>query len=453
MSSPSKRAPRLRIVKVTPCYAPLVGGAERMLQAVSERLVQRGHEVTILTFDCRTMKDFSSGGAGLPPDEVLNGVHVLRVRPTSPRLRRIQQWVLRQRGAWRTAALLFGHDLWPLEVPSGLGVVLPLAHVGADVIVPVNWHFGAAFWACPPRRLRRVPRVAVPILHIERDWAKNPMHRRMFRACDRVIVLTEAERDFVEARGGRGVAVAGAGVDPRRFDRRDGASIRARYGIGDRPVVGFVGRQHTTKGVVALIDAMRTVWRHFPDAVLLLAGQTAHREPVVAQMLAAMPEGERDRVVLADDFRDDDGPSIMDACDVLALPSAEESFGLVMLEAWICGKPVIGADIASTRCIITSGVDGLTAKPFDAGDLAEKLLDLLADPSKRQAFGANGREKVLARYTWDRVTDVWEATFLAAAGRQVSSTRASAIDVSRDDQAGAPVGAARPEPGEPAAMS
>ena len=50
------------------------------------------------------------------------------------------------------------------------------------------------------------------------------------------------------------------------------------------------------------------------------------------------------------------------------------------------------------------------ASPNDATNLAERILDLLADPAKRAAFGERGRAKVLARYTWDRVTDAWEET-------------------------------------------
>jgi glycosyltransferase involved in cell wall biosynthesis len=154
-----------------------------------------------------------------------------------------------------------------------------------------------------------------------------------------------------------------------------------------------------------------------PDAMLLLAGQRAHREANVQTKLDALAPADRARVVLVDDFSDEDGPSIMDACDVLALPSAEESFGMVMIEAWMCGKPVIGADIASTRCIIEPGVDGLTTKPYDSADLAERILELLADPEKRAMFGERGRAKVMSRYTWEHVTNVWEATLRTAAGR------------------------------------
>lgn len=388
-----------------------------MLQSVSERLVGRGHDVTVLTFDCATLRDLSSATrSGLPTHEMLNGVRVIRVDPVEGRLNRLLHWWLRQPGGWRSTAWLFqDEELWPFSRPSGIGMVLPLSRLEADVVTSVNWYFGSSYWACPPRRVRRVPRVAIPVLHIARNWSNNPIYPRMLRDCDATIVCTDAEREFVETRGGRAIAVAGAGVDPARFECRDGSRIRARYGFGDRPVVGFVGRQDTLKGVPTLIDAMHIVWRHSPEAMLLIAGQRAHREADVARQLDELLPADRARVVLIDDFDDADGPSIMDACDVLALPSVEEAFGMVMIEAWMCGKPVIGADIASTRCIIEPGVDGSTAKPFDAADLAEKILELLADPAKRATFGARGRAKVLSRYTWEQVTDTWEATLRKAA--------------------------------------
>jgi len=414
----SNPAGPLRIVHVSPAYAPLVGGAERLLEAVSQRLVERGHDVTVLTFDCATLGDLrSTRGSGLPRHETMRGVKVIRVGPLEGALNRLHHWSLRQPGGWRLSASLWrDEELWQFDLPSGAGMVLPLARLKADVVTVVNWHFGSAYWACPPRYLRRTPRVAIPVLHIAREWANNPMYPRMLRSCEAAIVCTNAERDFIQARGARAVAVAGAGVDPGRFASRDGARIKARYGIGDGPVVGFVGRQDTPKGVPTLIEAMRCVWGHRPDATLLMAGQAAHREAAVAAMLDDLSPADRARVVLIDGFLDEDGPSILDACDVLALPSVEEAFGLVMIEAWMCGKPVIGADIPSTRCIIDSGVDGFFAKPFDSADLGEKILDLLADPAKRARFGERGRDKVLSRYTWDLVTDVWEATLQKGAG-------------------------------------
>jgi glycosyltransferase involved in cell wall biosynthesis len=418
-SEPEARATRpLRIVHVAASYAPLVGGGERLLQAVSERLVLRGHDVTVLTFDCKTRQDYtSSTGAGLPARDVLNGVRIVRVSPATPRLETLLRWWLKLPGGWRSSKWLLGDapDAWALSAPSGLRILSPLARLRADVVTSVGWCFGVSFWASLPRAFRRAPRIAIPLLHIEREWASNSFYNRMIADTDASIVCTNAERDFIEARGGSQVAVAGAGVDPNRFTRRNGAAIRARFGIAG-PTVGFVGRQDVTKGVPTLIEAMHTVWREIPDAFLLLAGQSAHRHEKVTEKLASLTAARRRQVVLVDDFADEELPSIMDACDLLALPSAEEAFGMVMIEAWMCGKPVIGADIASTRCIIDVGVDGLTTTPYDPQDLATKVLELLADERKRAAFGERGRRKVLERYTWDRVTDVWESTFQRVAG-------------------------------------
>src|SRR5215207_11335266 len=109
----------LRIVHVSPGYAPLVGGVERLLQAVSERLAQRGHDVTVLTFSAATAHDFSLvGGADLPSTEMLNGVRVIRVDPSGGTLKRIHEWSLRRRGGWRLSRRLFGEDMWPLWLPS-----------------------------------------------------------------------------------------------------------------------------------------------------------------------------------------------------------------------------------------------------------------------------------------------------------------------------------------------
>jgi len=416
MPQTSNGARPLRIVHVAPAYAPLVGGAERLLQSVSERLVQRGHDVTVLTFDCATLHDLhAQRGAGLPPVEIINGVRVVRVNPAGGTLNRAQEWWIQRPGGWRSLSWLFGGQTWPLDRPSGLGTLFPLARMEADVVTSLNWYFGMAYWVCRPKFLRRVPRVAIPIIHMEAEWAHNPLLPRLLSDCESVIVCTDAERDFVADRGARDIQVAGCGVDPEQFEHRNGAEIRARYGIGNRPVVGFVGRQETRKGVPTLIDAMRFVWERVPDAMVLLAGQSAHRDPAVSAAIAALSAENRAKVVLVDDFANTDLPSIMDACDVLTLPSVNESFGLVLIEAWACSKPVIGADIAATRCVIDDGVDGFTVKPFDAEDLAAKILELVTDSEKRARFGERGREKVMARYTWDRVTDAWEAALRRAA--------------------------------------
>jgi glycosyltransferase involved in cell wall biosynthesis len=79
--------------------------------------------------------------------------------------------------------------------------------------------------------------------------------------------------------------------------------------------------------------------------------------------------------------------------------------------AWLCGRPVIGARIPAIECVIDHGVDGLLVAPRSVPALADALVELLADPRRRDAMGAAGRAKALARFTWDRVTDRVEAVY------------------------------------------
>jgi glycosyltransferase involved in cell wall biosynthesis len=293
--------------------------------------------------------------------------------------------------------------------PSPLGVLPALLTSSQDVIVSANWIWPTAYGVHLARRLRRFRLVGFPIFHIARPWAEQLLYHEMLAACDAVLTLTDAEQQFVQARCRGRVEVTGAGVDPAPFVRRDGGAVRRLHNLGDGPVVGFIGRQDPLKGVLTLLEAMRLVWQARPEVRLLLGGPRAHRSREVSAALESLPAEHRPQLVDLSDFADRDGPSIIDACDVVALPSVEESFGLVFLEAWMCRKPVVGVRIPSTECVIEDGQDGLLARPMDPADLARCLLELLGDPGRAGMLGERGYRKTLARFTWDAVVDRWEA--------------------------------------------
>jgi glycosyltransferase involved in cell wall biosynthesis len=278
----------------------------------------------------------------------------------------------------------------------------------ADVLISANWAYASTYAAHLAARLRGLPVVGLPLFHIACPWAAHPRYRALLAQAASVVTATQAEADFVATRGARRVDIVGLGVDPSRFVAPQPEALRERLGIGTRPVVGFVGRQDTGKGAPTLLDAMRLVWQQMPEAILLMAGPSAHRDKPTRQAIEGLLPEERDRLRLVDDFPDSEAASIFAACDLLALPSVEESFGLVFLEAWLCRRPVIGARIPSTECVIAAGRDGLIVNPMDPASLAEAVLHLLRHPERRTAMGEEGRRKVLANYTLDRMTDRWE---------------------------------------------
>jgi glycosyltransferase involved in cell wall biosynthesis len=109
--------------------------------------------------------------------------------------------------------------------------------------------------------------------------------------------------------------------------------------------------------------------------------------------------------------------SLLSACDLLVLPSTVESFGIVYLEAWMYGKPVIGALTEVSSEVITHGKDGLLVPPGDHRALARAIGRLVTRPDLGKRMGARGRRKVLARFTPEVVNGVFEEALLHAVGK------------------------------------
>jgi glycosyltransferase involved in cell wall biosynthesis len=400
----------VRLLQITPLYHPSPNGAERHCLEVSERLAARGHQVEILTTNARTHADLlRSAPPSLPASEMVNGVRVSRVPTDDDALFGLLERWTELRGGYRSASAAFtpsGLEMLVRGRPRNRHLVRRTLAARADIVLTWNWVLPAAYHAYLARRLKRFTLVGVPLFHTEEPWAHRPIYDRMLAACDGFIVNTAHEADFIRRRvpAAGQIAAIGPGIAVEPFARPDGAAFRRRHGLGEAPLVGFLGRIHAGKGVPALVEAMRLVWRQQPGARLILAGNRWDDRPLEA-LLDSLTAAERARVLLLPDFPEAQKADLYAALDVFAMPSIAESFGIAYLEAWLCGKPVVGSRIGATRCVIQDGVDGLLAEPRDSRDIARAILELLGDPVRRAQMGERGRAKTLAHFTWDAVTD------------------------------------------------
>src|SRR6185295_13015586 len=406
----------MKILHVSPMYFPILGGAELHMKEISEGLARRGHEVTVLTTNARNAWDlWDAKSANFPDVESINGVKIIRVQPTNGEaLKKLIPLCMKLRGGYRGVNWLLsspsGLDLF-MRGPRAFGAIPYLLRSNADVVASMNWVSPMGHYCHLARRLKPYKLVGIPLFHTAEDWCGLEIYRRMLGNCDAVVANTEFEAQFVRARGARNVQAVGVGIHPEDFEKRDGRAVREAYHIGNHPVVGFVGRLVANKGIATVIAAMRQVWKTNSEVRLLIAGAAPASSADDVLRLHELSPLERSRVIRISDFKDEDKASIFDALDVFALPSVGESFGIAYLEAWMCGKPVIGARIGPTSNVIEEGVDGLLAKPYDPDDLAVKLLELLSDPEKRERMGQHGRAKTLKRYTWDLITDKMEQLY------------------------------------------
>jgi glycosyltransferase involved in cell wall biosynthesis len=401
--------PPLRIVAIAPFYWPVTGGAERLLGSILEGLVHRGHAATVVTTDAATLTDaFSPHHTALSAFDVHNGVSIRRVAAQGGILTRSLRWMAQQRPSRMLVDRLSQHQRERyLGRPSAAGFLRALPQLRPDVVLTVNWAFPPAVFGSALAAQRGIPVVAIPLLHIARPWARREVLRSVMPQCAHTVGMTQSETAHHRTLGARRTSVIGGSIDATWGTTADGSALRGSLGLGTRPVIGFVGRQDSLKGTPTVITAMRIVWQRRPDAMLMLAGPAAHRDAATKWTLRALSHEERERVVEVHDFSDAQAPDLFAACDILAQPSVEESFGLVLLEAWMARRPVIGADIPATRDVIADGVDGLIVPPENPLALATAIQSLLDDPERRERLAEQGRAKVLREYTTQAMHQAW----------------------------------------------
>jgi phosphatidylinositol alpha-1,6-mannosyltransferase len=210
------------------------------------------------------------------------------------------------------------------------------------------------------------------------------------------------------------VAVLHPGVDTDRFRpaERD-PEARSRLGWGDRPVVLTVGRLQKRKGHDHLILALRAVRRAVPDVLYAVLGDGEERaalEDLVRR------EGLTGHVQFLGERPDGDLVACYQQCDLFVLPNRQvgqdiEGFGMVLVEAQACGKPVIAGRSGGTAETMNAAETGLLVAAEEPEPLADVLTELLRDAPRRAAMGRAARQWAVERFDWGPLTRRAEQLF------------------------------------------
>jgi glycosyltransferase involved in cell wall biosynthesis len=410
----------MRLLHVTHQYRPALGGAEKYITDLSEELARRGHQVDVFT--TRSV-DYQTWHSELPRYEQLAGVNVYRFDswPRTPR-----KWALMEYG--------FAH-YWPKEsrlyeplIFFGSGPVCPTMFWSIvrqarqyDLIHISQLHYSHAYPAYCAARLRGVPVVLTPHVHAEQRVTYDVGYlRTVLRGSDAIFADTTEEQAFLIGHAFNDlVVVGGVGLRLDQLPRLDRRESRAKFGLpADAFVVLFLGRKVEYKGMQLCLEAFVELRRTRPNVYLLTVGP----ETDYSRQLWAC-YGELDGLIVRDAVSDADRLHALNACDVLALPSTGEAFGIVYLEAWAYGKPVIGARIASVAALIDDGGDGYLIDPARADELAARLAALADHRELAEALGQRGRAKLEQRYTLTQIADIVEGTYARVLRRQATLAR------------------------------
>ncbi len=252
----------------------------------------------------------------------------------------------------------------------------------------------------------------------EAGWAALPGARSLLRRiADEVDVVTYLG-DYFRIRMAKAMSAAAAGrmvrlapgVDPGVFrPGAGGARVRQRLGIEpSRPVAVCVSRMVPRKGQDMLIRAWPQVLRAAPvKPLLMLVGDGPYRSAL--DQLAART-GVADSVLFTGPVSWDDLPAYYDAGNIFAMPCRTrragldvEGLGIVYLEASATGLPVIAGDSGGSPDAVLEGETGYVVPGRDVNALANRLIELLADPVGAAAMGEKGQAWIDREWTWDLV--------------------------------------------------
>ncbi|MGW7538129.1 glycosyltransferase [Amycolatopsis sp. NPDC054798] len=380
----------MRIAMVSGHASPLAalgeegaGGQNVHVADLSAALVRAGHEVTVYT---RRADPDAPASA-----EASAGYRVVHV-PAGPARRLPKDELvphLGEFGSWL-------RDRWTEEPPdvahahywtSGVATVLAAREAG---IPAVQTFHGLG---------------AVERRHQGDDGTSAPDRTRLERMVGKQvgrIVATCSDEVFELARQGvprQRISVVPCGVDLDRFG--PGGPVAQR--TAPKRLVS-VGKLVPRKGFDLAIAALPRV----PETELVIAGgpvSGALDEDPEARRLRRLADrlGVADRVQLAGQVRRAEIPALLRSADAVLCTPWYEPSGIVPLEAMACGVPVVAAAVGGLTDTVVDGITGRLAPPGDPVRLAARLRGLLDEPAELEALGTAGRERVRARYSWDRI--------------------------------------------------
>lgn len=382
----------MRVAFVGRRYWPAVGGVESLMRSLAHELSAR-HELRVLALriDEGPLERLSDSLRPPPAFDAFDDGPV-RVEPlvvpiprrlllaplladVTPGLRRYAYGRLRL-----ASAALYARVVAPVVARKIRGV--DLVHGWGGDLLAAAIVRAASFLG--------VPAVLSPSAH-RSQWGDDPASAAAYRAADRVLAQLDTEGALYRHLGVAEERVVVCGACSPRLPSGEPVDVRREFGI-DGPLVLFLGVRRPHKGVDVLLQAAPRVTVARTDVTFAFVGP-GPRIPASESSGAILDigaVGEQERAAW------------LRAADLVCLPSAGESFGIAVIEAWSAKTPVLVSDIPILRELVTKADGGLVASR-DPEALATAIISLLNDPGRLRSLGNSGYAHWSAHYTVPRV--------------------------------------------------
>ena len=159
---------------------------------------------------------------------------------------------------------------------------------------------------------------------------------------------------------------------------------------------------------------MPEIWSRHPEVEIIVAGRTIDDTRELQHAAVGVSEGHD--LTWLPDVSDQEKAALLASASVVVYPSRAEAFGIVFLEAWSFGVPVVGCRAGAIPDVVEDGVNGLLISPGDSVALASSVSYLIENPAEARRLGAAGQRRVREEHTWEAVAQRARRALLADDG-------------------------------------
>lgn len=364
----------MKILQVSSLFPPHIGGIEHHVWALSNRLAEEGHDVTVYTSNVPKSKKY----------EVLNGVEIHRL------------------------TCLFS----PLNNQVIPGLFFKLISKNDFDIIHVHSHLHmSSNMTVFSKMFRKRPIVLTSHGIVEyRGWKNlvkilynKTMAKYMLKSADKIIALSPTQANILEKLGANhsDITVIPNGIDLNRINLNVNAdSFKDQYQLHNKKIVLFVGGLIPRKGVNYLIDAMKQVKS---DCIALIVGGElqGHSGAKISLEEQVRKIGLKNILFLGK-VSNEDLEYAYTIADVFVLPSLSEGLPLTLLEAMSYKKCVVVTDIPGNSDVIQDGENGILFEVGNSLDLGKMINYLLTNEELRKKLGMAARKEIEKNYNWNK---------------------------------------------------
>jgi glycosyltransferase involved in cell wall biosynthesis len=405
----------MKVLHILQNYEPSKGGTQLLFKEVSEYLFNE-FEDQILVATTNSLYDPGSPKfKKLIPNETINNIIVYRFgyrkwhRDLIKMLVKIY-YILNIKNNKKLLELL--------RVPDSNGLSLFIKHAEVDVICASSSGYKYMDYSFERYLYKNSkPFVMMGALHFDddNDTIIQDNVLKNIQYSDLYIANTKFEKECLENRGIKSekIKVVGCGVHLNLFENIDKAKAKVELNISsDTIVFGYVGRFAINKDIKLLLQAFTNI--KSKNIMLLLAGASNNYFKEILKLIDSKEENIRNRIRIVNDFTEELKPKLFACMDVFVSASYSESFGIVFLEAWASGIPVIGTSIGAIRSVISDNEDGLLFEKRNCFELQSCMEKYLINKELRIRHAKAGKQKVISTYTWDKVAKKYREIYIEA---------------------------------------